>query len=152
MRRLNLSALAVLASCTAISLPDDSSTADKALGTAWLFELDGASAGFVSSVVSTTGGSVCGSPSLRVTLGPNLSTEARLWLDSALAGKEAPHTPALYLANTNQRLELGGASVTSLELPRAQSDDGAQVFFTVTVASTKSSSCSAVSPTLMAKY
>jgi hypothetical protein len=153
MNRLNLCAVlsfVMLTSCT-VSVLDDSGAVDQGLGTAWLFELDGASAGFVSSAASTTGGSACGSPTLRVTLGPNLSNQTRLWLDSALASNQAPHTVALYLANTNQRLELVGATVTSLELPRAQSDDGAQVFFTVTVTSMKSSSCSAVSPPLMAQ-
>lgn len=124
---------------------------EQGLGTAWLLELDGANAGYVSAVTSGTGGAPCGATSLRLTLGPHMSTAARAWLESVLARQQLTHDGAVYLASSSQRLGFGVASVEQLAFPLAASGDASLAYFTVTLSTSKPAACTAVSSTLMAQ-
>lgn len=147
-------ALLALSSCLAsdvTSSGDEAATVEQQLGTAWLLELENAPAGFVSSVSSATGGSVCSTKSLRLSLGVNMSKPSREWLNARLAQKPGALSGAIYLATTNQRLAFSKADVVGIDFPVARVGDANQSFFTITLSSTTPSTCSAVTVSVMAQ-
>lgn len=144
--------LFALSSCLVDSSSDDEvASVQQPLGTAWLLELENAPAGFVSSVASATGGSLCATKSLRLSLGVNMSKAARGWLNGRLGGPPHALSGAVYLAATNQRLAFTKADVLAIELPRSKAGDASQTFFIVTTSSASQASCSAVSSAVMAQ-
>lgn len=154
MRTLSVVTVAVaLLGCGTEELasPEPTAALEQGLGTAWLLELDGTNAGYVSAVTSGTGGAPCGATSLRLSLGPNMSKAARAWLESVLARQQLAHDAAIYLASSNQRLGFGVSSVNQLGFPRAASGDASLAFFTVTLSTSKPAACARVSSTVMAQ-
>lgn len=121
----------------------------QALGTAWLLEIDGQPAGFVSTVTSGSGGAPCGASTLRFKVGPNMSAAARAWLDAALTKTPGQHAGTIWLASNNVKLSFSIATVPSVEFPLAESGNSTQVYFTVNT--TGSSSCTAVGSNVMAQ-
>lgn len=139
----------LIMSCAGPALEEELATIEQAATTPLLFELDGVSAGSVSAVTSSTGGTPCGAKTLVMSLGANLSTPALAWLDSVLAGTQGLHTGAVSLANA-QRLSFEVAQVSALELPRANSNSSATVGLQLSLTLTKSSTCTTVSTSVAA--
>lgn len=120
----------------------------QALATPFLLELDGVSAGFVTTVTSAPGGSPCNATSLRFTLGPNMSPAARAWLNAVYVHQGSKQSGAIYIAGQNLKVSFSSV-VTQIDAPVIKSGDPSEVFFTITQGGA-ASTCTPVAPNVMA--
>lgn len=126
-------------------------TLEQPLGTAWLLELDGAPAGWVSAVSAADGKPLCSSQALTLALGLNMSSLARDWLNAPVNQKPLALSGAVTMATTQQQLRFSNAQVAALDFPRASATDGTPSVFTVRLSAPSSASCKTLTSAEVAK-